>query len=107
MYRSTRSSSKESHIDTALYEKLISSAHLTEIALPTISYRGLMGDVIETSETVHGVYDIRTSPDLEFHNNVASRGHQFKLYKKACHTNTCSHYFTTRIVTHGIHCPRR
>ena len=41
--------------------------------------------------------DITVSPVLEFHNYIATRGHQFKLDKKACHTNTRLHYFTNRI----------
>ena len=79
-------------------KKLSYSDRLKKLALPTLSYRRLRGDIIETYKIVHGMYDVTASPALEFQNYVTNRGHQFKLYKKSCHTNTRLHYFTNRIV---------
>ena len=79
-------------------KKLSYSDHLKKLALPAFTYRRLRGDIIETYQIVHGIYDATAAPVLEFHNYIATRGHQYKLSKTACHTNSKMHYLTNRIV---------
>ena len=62
-------------------KKLSYSDRLKKLALPTLTYRRLRGDIIETYKIVHGIYDATATPVLEFHNYIATRGHQYKLSK--------------------------
>ena len=55
-------------------KKLSYSDRLKKLALPTLTYRRLRGDTIETYKIVHGIYDVTAAPVLEFHNSIATIG---------------------------------
>ena len=49
--------------------------------LPSLAYRRLRGDAIETFKIATGKYDLDASPGiLSFSHNVNTRGHHLKLY---------------------------
>ena len=71
---------------------------LRRIDLPTLRYRRLRGDMIETYKMLTGLYDPDTQPLLELDNNQRTRGHPYKLLKPRCRTSHRLNTFTHRIV---------
>ena len=63
-------------------KKLSYSDRLKKLALPILTYQRLTEDIIETYKIVHWIYDLTAAPVLEFHNYIATRGHQYKLSRK-------------------------
>jgi hypothetical protein len=81
---------------------------LRRLLLPTLAYRRLRGDMIETFKILHGIYDQRaTAGLLSLSVNARTRGHPFKLKTQPSHRNqrlysfTCSH---TELSHHGTVC---
>lgn len=69
--------------------------------LPTLTYRRLRGDMIETYKIVHSLYDPDVSPSLPLSHNtrdMGTRGHQFKLYKERSEKRARLESFPNRIV---------
>ena len=55
---------------------------LKYLHLPTLAYRRLRGDMIETFKIVHNIYDPHVSNFLPFHHYTSTRGHSnFKHFK--------------------------
>ena len=76
---------------------------LQYLKLPTLPYRRLRGDMIETYKLTHGVYD-DTLPDILpkykdiIGNPGRTRGHSLKLYKRKHRIEVRKHNFTMRVV---------
>ena len=69
------------------------------LGLPTLTYRRLRGDMIETFKIVNGHYDQEVAPELP-KGNSTTRGHNKKLFKKrASRLNCRKHFFTLRVVS--------
>ena len=74
--------------------KLISSLkdlpyceRLQRLQLPSLSFRRLRGDMIETYKILHGVYDTKVCSFLNLHTNHITRGNNLKLYLIRANTN--------------------
>ena len=72
---------------------------LHKLNLPSLEYRRLRGDLIETYKILHGIYDTNTTSNLLHLNSSANtRGHSLKLNKNQVRTSKFSNFFTNRIV---------
>jgi len=73
---------------------------LKAMDLPTLLYRRLRGDTIETYKYLHGEYqtDISFLPLRQSNNGVTTRGHCLKLMKKDCKTAVRANFLSYRIV---------
>ncbi len=73
---------------------------LKHLKMPTLRYRRIRGDMIETFKIIRHLYDLRAIPTLSPENpDRRTRGHEFKLYKHRSQTRLRQHSFTERIVT--------
>jgi len=71
---------------------------LRKLQLPTLAFRRLRGDMIETFKILTNVYDKEAAPLLELAENNL-RGHPLKLYqKRANRLDIRRNFFTLRIV---------
>jgi len=71
------------------------------IGLPSLSYRRLRGDAIETFKHLHGIYSTNSStllPLALLHNGIQIRGHSLKLQKRECHLSVRANVLGFRIV---------
>ena len=60
---------------------------LKRMDLPSLMYRRLRGDVIETYKYLHGTYTINSStflPLSDSDSGIVTRGHSLKLQKREC-----------------------
>lgn len=73
---------------------------LKELSLPTLVYRRLRGEMIETYKIARGKYDTRVAPVLDYNvrEELVTRGHQYKLNKKRCNTRIRQNSYMNRIV---------
>ena len=71
---------------------------LEALDLPTLAYRRLRGDMIETYKILTERYDKEVCGDLLQANLRQSRGHNLKLYKSQARTDIKKFSFTHRIV---------
>jgi endonuclease/exonuclease/phosphatase family metal-dependent hydrolase len=71
---------------------------LEALDLPTLAYRRLRGDMIETFKILTERYDNEVCGDLLRPNLRQSRGHNLKLYKPQARTDIKKFSFTHRIV---------
>ena len=76
---------------------------LKELKLPTLSYRRIRGDMIETYKILNEKYDPKVSNFLPLYsqyveNHERNRGHPLKLYKRKHRTKIRGHYFGNRII---------
>jgi hypothetical protein len=74
---------------------------LSFLKLPSLEYRRLRGDMIETFKLMHNFYDADTITGL-FHLPVSTtsqttRGHKFKILKQATNTSKYANFFTNRV----------
>ena len=60
---------------------------LERLGLPSLEYRRLRGDLIETYKVLHEIYDPITTRDIFSLNKSGTRGHNFKLAKNSLHLN--------------------
>jgi len=74
------------------------------MGLPSLSYRRLRGDAIETFKYLHGIYSTKFTnsstllPLATFHNGIQTRGHSVKLQKRECHLSVRANVLGFRIV---------
>ena len=61
---------------------------LRQLRLPTLGFRRLRGDMIETFKITHQIYDIEPSLFFSVAKTRSTRGHSMKLEKKRANT-TC------------------
>ena len=74
---------------------------LRQMELPSLSYRRLRGDLIETFKYLHGIYRTNSSTVLPLaltHDGVTTRGHSLKLHKRECRTSLRANVLGFRIV---------
>ena len=69
---------------------------LCKLKLPTLVYRRVRGDMIETFKIIK-IYPKDVTPVLELHTGI-TRGHAYKLSKTRSYKSTRHNFFTTRIV---------
>ena len=71
---------------------------LRKLQLPTLRYRRLRGDMIETYTLLRDIYDPIFSKLLDPVEKSKTRGHRFKLPKKSAKNNIKGHVFSHTIV---------
>ena len=75
------------------------SDRLKACKLPTLHYRRIRGDMIETYKILTGKYDIETAPSLVGVCSSVTRGHSLRLQKKRTkYYDLCKFCFANRIV---------
>jgi len=70
---------------------------LKALNLPTLVYRRLRGDLINTYKFLHGIYD--TSCPFELNTSTRTRGHCLRIKRQASKSNRRSHFFCIRVVS--------
>ena len=72
---------------------------LKKLKMPTLKYRCLRGDMIETFKIITGIYDNEVTEGIfDLDPNTRTRGHSKKIKKKFCKINLRKFSFTNRIV---------
>ena len=72
---------------------------LKKLNLPSLEFRRMRGDLIQTFKITNGYYDKKTVESLfEFNNNRMLRGHRLKIAKKHVNKSQFQNFFTNRIV---------
>ena len=72
---------------------------LKKLKMPTLKYRRLRGDMIETFKIITGIYDNEVTEGIfDLDPNTRTRGHSKKIKKKFCKINLRKFSFTNRIV---------
>ena len=81
------------------YSNLTYEQRLQKLKLPTLKFRRIRGDMIETFKIMSKVYDPDVAPDLRLCNNTShdTRGHKFKLQKQQCAKSLRLNSFPLRI----------
>ena len=69
---------------------------LRELGLPTLVYRRLRGDLINTYKFIHGKYN--TVSPFELMSETKTRGHSLRIVRKASKGNRRAYYFANRVV---------
>jgi ribosomal protein S20 len=80
--------------------KLSYEERLRRMDLPSLEYRRIRGDAIETFKYLHGKYSVDTATLLLRHEpkGMTTRGHSLKLQKRECHSNIRQNFFSFRVV---------
>ena len=73
---------------------------LIKLKLPSLEFRHMRGDLIETYKILHNLYDPDTTTDLFslVPEGRATRSNKCKIYKKSVNTNLGKYFFTNRVV---------
>ncbi len=72
---------------------------LKYLKLPTLRFRRLRGDMIETYKIMNNIYDESVTKGLFTRNtSERTRGHTLKINKNNCRLDIRKHYFTNRVV---------
>ena len=71
---------------------------LKKLNLPSLEYRRIRGDMIETFKITHNIYDTRVSSNLLKLNKSSTRSHGFKLEKARVNTRQYQNFFSNRVV---------
>ena len=71
---------------------------LRKLKLPSLEFRRMRGDMIETYKYLHGLYDT-AKPSFDKATTGQLRGHSLKLQKQRCRKNIRANYFSNRINT--------
>ena len=72
---------------------------LKKLKMPTLKYRRLRSDMIETFKIITGIYDNEVTEGIfDLDPNTQTRGHSKKIKKKFCKINLRKFSFTNRIV---------
>ena len=81
------------------FKTLCYTDRLKKLSLPTLAYRRIRGDMIETYKIINNHYDRVAIPFLiPADSNICTRGHNNKLYKLQCNKNVRKYSFCVRIV---------
>ena len=67
--------------------------------LPTLKYRRLRGDMIETYKIITGKYDNNSVVNIEFNSQSSTRGNIYKLQKNVFRYSLRKNFFTNRITS--------
>ena len=72
---------------------------LSRLNLPTLAYRRMRGDAIETFKIIKGIYDTDVTDGLiRLNRTDLTRGHPYKIYKKRARLSIRQNSFFHRIV---------
>ena len=71
---------------------------LKTLKLPTLAYRRIHGDMIETYKIVHNLYDTEVRQGILQMSSTGRRGHTKKLFKKRVGKEVRKNFFSIRIV---------
>ena len=74
---------------------------LRTMEMPTLVYRRLRGDMIETYKYMHHLYSVDGTNLLPIHDSssaMTTRGHSYKLKKRFCHIQLRAKFFSMRVV---------
>jgi hypothetical protein len=75
---------------------------LKKLKMPTLKYRRLRGDMIETFKITNGIYDKDvTERFFEMSRTDQTRGHSKKIQKGNCRQNLRKHSFKNRVTDQG------
>jgi len=66
--------------------------------LPTLHFRCIRGDMIETYKLLSGKYDRSATPTLPVAGAAVTRGHNLTLHKFGARYDLRKYYFTNRVV---------
>jgi len=66
--------------------------------LPTLHFRRIRGDMIETYKILSGKYDRSATPTLPVAGPAVTRGHNLRLHKFRARCDLRKYYFTNRVV---------
>ena len=80
------------------YSQMQYEERLRLLGLPTLTFRRLRGDMIETYKILPGVYDKEVGPKLP-KGTSATRGHSKKIFKRGSRLNIRKYFFTIRVAT--------
>lgn len=82
--------------------KLSYEDRLKKMDLPSLTYRRLRGDAIETYKYLHDIYKVDCSSMLPLHksDSLKTRGHSLKLLKRECNSQLRGNFFGFRNVNH-------
>ena len=79
-------------------QNLTYEERLRKLKLPTLAYRRLRGDMIETYKILTEKYDRQACEGFFELNTTSTRGHNLKLAKRHCKTNVRKYSFTFRVI---------
>ena len=71
---------------------------LEKLKLPSLVYRRLRGDLIETYKVTHNLYNIDPESYFKMNRDTRTRGHKYKILKQSARLEVRKHYFGLRIV---------
>ena len=73
---------------------------LRALKLPTLAYRRLRGDMIETFKVVKEIHDPEAAPHMSMvgPDRRTVRGHKFKMLKRRVNTRLRQNFFTERVI---------
>ena len=72
---------------------------LKELKLPTLKFRRLRGDLIETFKILQNIYDKRVTGGMfELCENTITRGHSLKIVKQRCRRDIRKYFYTNRVI---------
>jgi ribonuclease P/MRP protein subunit RPP40 len=80
------------------FHKLKYSDRLQKCGLPTLKFRRLRGDMIETYKILTGRYDKEAAPELKLNKSSKARGNSYKLENHRTRYDLRKYFFTNRIV---------
>ena len=69
---------------------------LKKMKMPSMCYRRMRGDLIETYKFMHDMYKCKNL--FESYSESTTRGHMYKSKKHFCATNIRKHFFSNRVV---------
>ena len=81
------------------------SERLTQLKLPSLTYRRHRADVIQTFKIVKGLEDVESSTFFRFSSNNRTRGHKYKVTKNRVKTQRRLHSFSQRSITEWNNLP--
>jgi hypothetical protein len=81
------------------------SDRLKKLKMPTLKYRRLRGDMIETFKIITGIYGNEVTEGIfDLDPTTRTRGHSKKIKKKFCKINLRTFFSPTESLINGILC---
>ena len=71
---------------------------LEKLKFPSLAYRRLRGDLIETYKVTHNLYNRDPESYFKMNRDTRTRGHKYKNLKQSARLEVRKHYFGLRIV---------
>jgi ribonuclease P/MRP protein subunit RPP40 len=80
------------------FRDLTYQQRLHRLNLPSLEFRRLRGDMIETFKIIRGIYNIDKEDFFNINSHSTTRGHPFKIIKPTINSSIRKNYFTFRII---------